>query len=214
MGGDDDGTRRALLRRVPALEGLRDSRLDELADVVIARDLEAGETVCTQGAAAHEVYLVVSGEVEVVTDGRSMAFLGPGSVVGEVALLVNEPRMSTVIARAETELLVLDEDAFATLLDQPEVSRQLASDLAQRLRAVPTGDAVPEATDRTAWESLTGAEQKVARLVAGGLTNSQVAEELYLSRHTVESHLKHIFTKLGIRSRVALAVDVVPTQRP
>jgi len=209
----DDGTKRGLLRRVPALEGLSDERLDELAGVITERTVAAGETVCTQGASAHEAYLVVHGEVDVITDGRPMAILGPGSIVGEVALLVNEPRMSTVIARSATDLLVLDEPAFATLLDQPEVSRQLAFDLAQRLRAVPVGDTIPETADRSAWESLTAAEQKVARLVAGGLTNSQIAEELYLSRHTVESHLKHIFTKLGIRSRVALAVDIVPGDR-
>lgn len=206
----DAGAKRSLLRRVPVLDMLTEERLDELVDVVVERAFGVGETVCLQGATAHEVYLVLEGEVDVVTGGRTTATLGPGSVVGEVALLVNEPRMSTVVARTAATLLVLDEAAFATLLDQPEVSRQLAFDLATRLRAVPTGEVVPEATDRTAWESLTPAEQRVARAVAGGLTNSEVAAELFLSRHTVEAHLKHIFTKLGIRSRVALAVDVVP----
>ena len=42
-------------------------------------------------------------------------------------------------------------------------------------------------------------------LVAQGATNREVAERLYLSQYTVNSHLRHVFAKLGIRSRVELA---------
>ncbi|UWZ34097.1 AAA family ATPase [Dactylosporangium roseum] len=52
---------------------------------------------------------------------------------------------------------------------------------------------------------LTPAELKVAMLVAAGHKNRQVAEELFVSRHTVDSHLRKIFTKLDISSRVELA---------
>jgi DNA-binding CsgD family transcriptional regulator len=52
---------------------------------------------------------------------------------------------------------------------------------------------------------LTAAEVKVARLVAQGATNPQVAEQLALSSHTVNTHLRHIFTKWDINSRVELA---------
>jgi DNA-binding CsgD family transcriptional regulator len=45
----------------------------------------------------------------------------------------------------------------------------------------------------------------VVRLVAQGATNREVAERLYISPHTVNSHLRHVFTKLGIRSRVEVA---------
>lgn len=55
------------------------------------------------------------------------------------------------------------------------------------------------------WASLTAAELKVIRLVAEGLGNPGIAERLYLSRHTVESHLKHVFAKLGVESRTELA---------
>jgi DNA-binding CsgD family transcriptional regulator len=55
------------------------------------------------------------------------------------------------------------------------------------------------------WESLTDTERAVAEHVADGLTNAQVAERMFLSRHTVDFNLRRIFRKLGIRSRVALA---------
>jgi ATP/maltotriose-dependent transcriptional regulator MalT len=55
------------------------------------------------------------------------------------------------------------------------------------------------------WESLTGTEQMTATLVAEGLTNHQVADRMYVSVHTVAFHLKQVFRKLGIGSRVELA---------
>jgi ATP/maltotriose-dependent transcriptional regulator MalT len=57
----------------------------------------------------------------------------------------------------------------------------------------------------TGWESLTEIEQMTATLVAEGLTNHQVADRMYVSAHTVAFHLKQVFRKLGIGSRVELA---------
>ncbi|TCO20281.1 AAA ATPase-like protein [Kribbella steppae] len=63
------------------------------------------------------------------------------------------------------------------------------------------------------WSSLTAAELRVARLAATGLTNRAIADELDLSPHTVESHLRHAFHKLDVRSRVELT-RVVLTREP
>ena len=54
------------------------------------------------------------------------------------------------------------------------------------------------------WAALTDSELAVARLVAQGLTNRVVAERLFISPHTVSGHLRHVFTKLDINSRVEL----------
>jgi DNA-binding CsgD family transcriptional regulator len=58
---------------------------------------------------------------------------------------------------------------------------------------------------RFGWASLTNAEHDVAELVAEGLTNAQVGARLFQSRHTVDSHLRRIYRKLDISSRVQLA---------
>lgn len=55
------------------------------------------------------------------------------------------------------------------------------------------------------WASLTDTERKIADLVAQGLSNREVASQLFLSAHTVAFHLRHIFWKLDISSRVQLA---------
>ena len=58
------------------------------------------------------------------------------------------------------------------------------------------------------WGSLTATERAVSLLVAEGLTNGAVARQLYISPHTVNTHLRHVFTKLGVSNRVALAAEV------
>jgi DNA-binding CsgD family transcriptional regulator/tetratricopeptide (TPR) repeat protein len=55
------------------------------------------------------------------------------------------------------------------------------------------------------WAALTDSELAVVRLIAQGLTNRETAERLFVSPHTVNSHLRHAFTKLGVNSRVELA---------
>jgi pimeloyl-ACP methyl ester carboxylesterase/DNA-binding CsgD family transcriptional regulator len=74
----------------------------------------------------------------------------------------------------------------------------------QRLLA-PAGGHPRPARAATGWGSLTEAERSVALLVAEGLSNPAIASRLFVSRHTVESHLKHAYAKLGVSSRVELA---------
>ena len=53
--------------------------------------------------------------------------------------------------------------------------------------------------------SSTGSEAQVATLVSDGITNREIADRLFLSPHTVNSHLRHIYSKLAINSRTELA---------
>jgi DNA-binding CsgD family transcriptional regulator len=59
----------------------------------------------------------------------------------------------------------------------------------------------------TGWGSLTPAELDVVRLVGEGLPNKDIATRLFVSPRTVQSHLRHVYNKLGVTSRVQLAQE-------
>ena len=73
------------------------------------------------------------------------------------------------------------------------------------VRFSPRPPGAPGADGHTAWARLTDAERSVAELVARGFTNRETAAKLFISPHTVDYHLRHIFRKLDIDSRVQLA---------
>jgi DNA-binding CsgD family transcriptional regulator len=56
----------------------------------------------------------------------------------------------------------------------------------------------------TGWEALTSAEAAVAELASEGKTDRELAETLFISPRTVNTHLRHIFDKLGVNSRISL----------
>jgi DNA-binding NarL/FixJ family response regulator len=74
----------------------------------------------------------------------------------------------------------------------------------------------PRSTHRratTGWDALTPSEQRITRLVAQGLSNPDIATELYLSRRTVQTHVSSILAKLQLRSRIDI-VRAAALQQP
>jgi DNA-binding CsgD family transcriptional regulator len=98
-----------------------------------------------------------------------------------------------------------------TVIDNPHYMDPTKYPPAARAAAVPRYPLVKvqagggEGTDH-GWTSLTDAELRVISRVSQGTTNRGVAEELCVSRHTVDAHLKHIYLKLDVHSRVELTV--------
>jgi DNA-binding CsgD family transcriptional regulator len=93
-----------------------------------------------------------------------------------------------------------------------------ALDLAERIGAAPLADrartellatgARPRRTALTGPDALTSAERRVAALAAGGMSNRQIAQHLFITMPTVETHLRHAFHKLGITSRADLPAQL------
>ncbi|MDI1462090.1 AAA family ATPase [Catellatospora sp. KI3] len=120
-----------------------------------------------------------------------------------------------------------DEDAAALLAARGEAERareplaralegyagcDAAWDVARaqaRLRQVGVrrGRVGPRRRPKTGWEALTETEHRIALLVASGMSNPEIAERLFLSRRTVQSHVSSILAKIGVHSRVELAVS-------
>jgi DNA-binding CsgD family transcriptional regulator len=62
----------------------------------------------------------------------------------------------------------------------------------------------PRRTACVGWDALTPAERRVATLAAGGCGNREIAQQLFVTRRTVETHLTHVFQKLGVTTRAEL----------
>lgn len=71
----------------------------------------------------------------------------------------------------------------------------------------------PTSVTEAGLDALTGQEFQIARAVAGGRNNVDVAAALFVSRKTVEAHLTRIYRKLGVRSRTELAHRFVAIER-
>ena len=110
--------------------------------------------------------------------------------------LLEEGRRDEAIEQLDTAFDVFR--AHEATVDARRVGRILRSHGAPRR-------IVTRPRPRRGWESLTASELRVVRLVAGGATNNSAAEQLFLSPHTVSSHLRNAFAKLGINSRLELA---------
>jgi DNA-binding CsgD family transcriptional regulator len=93
------------------------------------------------------------------------------------------------------------EDFDSAWAEGTSLSRQDAIAYAQRGRG-------ERKRPTSGWASLTPAERDVVRLVGEGLANNEIAARLFISPRTVQTHLTHIYTKLGLTSRVHLIQEV------
>jgi DNA-binding CsgD family transcriptional regulator len=120
--------------------------------------------------------------------------------------------LASAAAREDAGLILWDRDGSASGVELQLALKSyeaLGADRdAARLRAQLRRTKGPSSRRKrpvAGWASLTDTERTVALLVAEALTNAQIAERMYLSRHTVDFHLRQIFRRLQIRSRVELA---------
>jgi DNA-binding CsgD family transcriptional regulator len=182
------------------------------------RDVAFGvaDTVADSAALAGEVPTVASVALRCrgLVDGTAGPLMEAVEVVRDTPLMVAFTGACEDAARALAQTGRRDE-AAALLAEALERHEAAGADAwAGRVRAqlralgVRPGRRGRRNRPTTGWASLTATEQAVSLLVAEGLTNGAVAKRLYISPHTVNTHLRHVFAKLEISNRVELATVV------
>ena len=130
----------ALLEKVPLFKGLNKKHLG-----LVARSLDQvtipDETELTrEGEPGDAMYLIASGTVEVLRNGRKIAERGKGDFIGEMALLDGQTRSATVVARGAVTLFEVHRKDFTKLIDQvPGFARSILAELSHRLREAEHG---------------------------------------------------------------------------
>lgn len=123
-----------LLRTIPSFRGQKDSALAALAPLLDEIAFSPGDRLTREGVSGHEAFIILEGDAEVFVDGQSVATLGRGEFVGEIAMLDHAPRTATVRASTPLRALVVGPRAFGAFIENGGVIRSLATQLAQRLR--------------------------------------------------------------------------------
>ncbi|HEX6386708.1 MAG TPA: SpoIIE family protein phosphatase [Anaerolineae bacterium] len=95
----------------------------------------AGQVIFQEGQPGDVMYVVIDGEVSVTVEGRPIDHLVPGSVFGEMALVDDRPRSATATAATDCNLVVIDHERFASLVQQfPDFALQVMNMMSFRLR--------------------------------------------------------------------------------
>jgi CRP/FNR family transcriptional regulator, cyclic AMP receptor protein len=135
-------TKLDMLRSVSLFAALGNRDLEQVARLADEIDVPAGKVLMREGDRGAEMFVIVSGEAKVERGGQEIGRSGPGSVLGEIALLSEGPRTATVTVTAPSRLLVLAHREFHSLLaDVPAVRTCVMDELARRLRAQEPGQA-------------------------------------------------------------------------
>ncbi len=128
-----------LLRRLPSLAAVRRRDLASVAPLVEDLCVRAGVVVVHEGDLCHEVVLVLEGTAEVSVGGRVVGVVGPGDVLGDLAVREHLPHATTVTATTNLHVLVAGPESHRTFVHHPVVVRHVAATLSDRLRRADTG---------------------------------------------------------------------------
>lgn len=130
---------RARVAANPFFAGLPERELDAVARAASELEFEAGQALTTEGEFGHTLFVIETGSAEVTTKGAYVDLVGPGAVVGEVAVLASGRRTASVIATSQLRVIgFFKRDVWNLEREAPEAARRLREALEQHL-AAPSG---------------------------------------------------------------------------
>lgn len=128
------------LRQVSLFKSLTDKALLDLSAITIEQTIPAKTTVFKEGDKGDALYIVKSGKINVLKRNNAgvdsvLVSLGKGAVIGDMAIIDEQPRSASIATIQETVFLIITKDDFRSLLgDVPEISFQILKLTTERLR--------------------------------------------------------------------------------
>ncbi len=116
------------LRQIPFLESFSEDHLKDVLNASAVLVCEPGDSVISEGADATRIFILLTGELEVVKDGDTLTVLSSiGDIFGELAVLEDETRSATVMARTKAICLAVDQKFLEHMLPKAENASFYAS---------------------------------------------------------------------------------------
>jgi sigma-B regulation protein RsbU (phosphoserine phosphatase) len=172
------------MRGLPIFAGFPDADLERLAVSGAQRRLRAGEVLFRQGAEGHECYVILAGELEVIghpgDEEVRLEVRRAGQIIGEMALIDPSPRSATVRALTHSDVVVLNEQEFTTLMhSNPALTLDLLRGNTIRLRRT-SQQMIDDMTAKNA--ALSRAYNELLEAQAEHIRLSRLEEELSVAR--------------------------------
>lgn len=123
------------LSKVSLFSSCSNKDLQKIAKAGDEVTISAGSVVVDQGQTGREAFVLLDGSAVVRRNGKKVATLGPGAVIGELSLLDHGPRTATVTAETDCTMLVISQRQFLGVIDAiPALAHKLLATLAGRIR--------------------------------------------------------------------------------
>jgi CRP/FNR family transcriptional regulator, cyclic AMP receptor protein len=209
------------LGRIWILEGLSEQELAGLAGLARLKVYKARETIVEKGDPAREFFVLLRGRAKVASSGAggtdtALNVMGPGEVFGEIAMLDGQPRSATVTTLEESEIAMVEMQAFRDLLTaSPSIALKLLAVLAGRVRELTTrleDRAFLEVPARLAKQLLWLAENHGERNGEGAhielrLSQQELGDLIGATRESVNKHLSE-WTRSGVLKQTRERVEI------
>jgi CRP/FNR family transcriptional regulator, cyclic AMP receptor protein len=117
------------MRRLQLFANVHEADVAKIAALGEPVDAEKGAVLMDQGDVGTECFFVIEGQAGVYASGQHIAGIGPGSIVGEMALVGHKPRNASVVAESDMRLLAFNIAAFKKVLDEMPGSREVITKL-------------------------------------------------------------------------------------
>lgn len=115
------------LLRLPIFANVHERDVTRVAEIGEPVDAEPGAVLMDQGDVGTECFFVIDGQAGVYSGGQHIAAIGPGSIVGEMALVGHKPRNASVVADTPMQLLAFNIAAFKKLLEEMPGTRDVVT---------------------------------------------------------------------------------------
>ena len=127
------------LRKAPLFAALPPQELQPIGEVAEEHFFEEGDLIAAEGEPGDTAYIIVDGEVDVVSGGRTLAVRRSGEVIGEMSVISSRPRVASLRAKSDVRVLEIHKPAFEAILrERPETALALMRVLSERLAAYET----------------------------------------------------------------------------